>query len=401
MNEPPQSPYPGSPGSWSGGGHQPPDPGYEPVAAQQWAGPPTGYGPPGGQPWAGPPSGYGPPPPQAGRDRLGPRTRRRADPRFGVALAAAGVVLAIVGVVVWSAGYFADGFHLHFDESSAGPTTSGTGRRFLGAGLSFLVVLTGYALLVMRRRGPLASAGAIAAALGVPLTLLFLTLDPTGGSGPFNIDAVLLISVLVWLVTYVFVPVAQGRPFFLGLAALYLASWAEFKAAPTSVVAFAVRLSPLSDGGDPVPRPGTGAVAATGLIFGVGYYVIAAVLDRRGRPGAGVAFVVAGLVATLSGVVAAAPGFGADGTGVLLIALGLVLGALGARAGRRFTTWVWAAAFVVGVVLVVADLAPDDVTAAGIALVIVGGVVVVAAQVYATVSREPDDMPDEALAARY
>src|SRR5512142_687927 len=159
MTEPPQPP----------GGYQPPDPYYGgepsfPPPADPTGGYPYGYP----QPDPAPRVGLG--------ERLGARVLRRPDPRFTVGLAGAGAALVLLGAVVWAGGYYADGQHfVALDESSS---SSGTdSRRFLGVVLFLGVTVAGYAVAITRRHGAAASAGAVGAALGVPFTLGFLTLD--------------------------------------------------------------------------------------------------------------------------------------------------------------------------------------------------------------------------------
>src|SRR4051794_10098910 len=90
--------------------------------------------------------------------RLGARLVRRPEARFGTALAAAGAVLVIGGVLVWGFGYLFDGLHISFDGRSGTPSGS-SGRRLVGVLLSLALVAGGYALVLTRRRGALATAG--------------------------------------------------------------------------------------------------------------------------------------------------------------------------------------------------------------------------------------------------
>jgi hypothetical protein len=325
---------------------------------------------------------------------MGPRLLRRPEPRFSISLAAGGVVLAIVGVLVWGIGYLASGLHVTFGTDGEGAAaTYGESRRFLGAVLSLALVAAGYAVVIIRRRGPLATAGVVASAVGVPLTIGFLSLDIGvifTGSFPISIDAVFLVSIIVWLISYFAVPGAQGRSFYLGLAALYLASYVEFKIGQNALLrsaASTVSNGSLSSGGS-----GTGDVAAVGLIFGLGYYGIGALLDKRGRNGAAVALVVAGFFTTVGGVVAAASSFGQAGTGVLLVVLGSALGWYGGHFGRRFTAWAWTVGLVLGIGLIVAKIIPHSTTGAGIVFIVVGVAVVIAAQAIASATKETPDI---------
>lgn len=353
------------------------------------------YAPP---PYASEPRHYaGPPAPRSGvADRLGIRALRRPEPRFGTSLAAAGVFVAVIGILVWAGGHLGSGIQVDFNES--GPVTQGGGRRFLGAGLFLVLVLLGYGLLVVRRTGPLATAGAVAGAVGVPLAIGFVTFDignTFSGDLPINLDALALVSILVWLASYFAVPGARGRSFYLGATAVMLASYVGFKSAGDSTLQSAVNLG----GSGAAGSPDTNAVGAIGLVFGLAYYAIAALLDRRGQRGAAVALAFAGFVVTLAGVAGLAESFGVSGTGVLLIALGVLLAWYGGRFGRRFTTWLWSTAVLVGIVMIIAKASPDNFTAAGISLIVIGVVVVVLAYLASAATNEAPDIVEERAAA--
>ena len=246
--------------------------------------------------------------------------------------------------------------------------------------------------MIVRRRGPLATAGAIAGAIGVPLALLFLTLDFTDLSSglPINIDLVYMLSAIIWLATYFVVPGARGRAFFLALAALALASYVEYKVASNSVTRLAA--STLGTSSPSLSNIGTGAITAAALIFGIGYYALAAWLDRKGYGGAAVALVVAGFANTASGILYSAPTFKQVGTGIELIVLGVALSWYGSRFGRRFTTWVWAFAIVAGIGLVVQKALPDSPSGGGITFIVIGLIVVFGAQFVASSTDEPADV---------
>lgn len=356
---------------------------------------PYASGPYGPGPYAYPPPAPPPAPgPRSPLRPLGARVFRRPEPRFGVTLAAAGAALVLAGVLVWSAGYLFAGLNLSFDDSTGQLTAHGDGRRFLGAGLGFALVVLGYALVLARRSGPLATAGVVLSAFGVPVTLLFLSLDLSAldrGDLPFSVDAVYLVSILVWLVSYLFVPGARGRSLYLGLVAVDLAGYLGFKAASGSTLRAAAFVT---SGGS----SGSGdldTLAAIGLVFGLGYYAIAAVLDRTGRSGAAVAMIYAGFTTTAGGVLAGIPSFGVVGTGILLVCLGAILGWYGGYFGRRFTTWTWLGALFVGVVLLVGKAVPDSYTGAGIVLIVVGAVVAFVAHVIAVAAGEHSDIVEE------
>jgi hypothetical protein len=327
-------------------------------------------------------------------DRLGDRAIRRPDPRLGVSLAGAGIGLAVLGVLIWGGDYLGGS-----NGGGGGGGGDSSSRRLLGAGLALVVVVAGYALAVSRRRGPLATAGVVASALGVPVLLGFLTFDtaPSGQSGlPVSLDAIVLVSVLAWLLSYLVVPGARGHSFYLGLAAITIWPYVLDKAEPGtfSVITF-VRVFVGSQGlfgGGVGPVPDWTTVAVISLMFGLGYYLVAFTLDHVGRSGPGAALAVAGFLATAGGIAAAAVNLPAIGTGILLIVLGLILARFGARGGRRFTTWTWSAGVALGVTVIIAKLTGNNSAAAGVALIASGGVVVLIGHVLAGALHESDDL---------
>jgi hypothetical protein len=322
--------------------------------------------------------------------RLGERALRRPEPRLGISLAGAGIALAVLGALVWG-GDFLTGTH------GGGGGGDGSPRRLLGVGLSLVAVVAGY-FLVATRRGPLATAGIGASALGVPLLLGFLTFDTSQGAGnglPFSIDAVVLMSVLVWLVSYLAVPRARGHVFYLGLAAFAMWPYVIDKAEPGTfslnlLVPVVVPDSAVFDTGTTSPDWTT--VAALSLIFGVAYYLAAFGFDRSGRPGPGVARRLCRVLATPAGIAAAAINLHAIGTGVLLIVVGSTLAAYGALARRRFTTWAWSAGLALGASVIITKLAGDNAAASGIALIAVGVGVVLGGHLVSAALHEPDDV---------
>lgn len=330
--------------------------------------------------------------------RLGARLQRRPEARFSISIAAAGAALVLFGGLVWSFGYYLDGLHVNLDGNGS-PTTSGEGRRFLGAGLFLVLTVAGYLIAAMKRRGPIATAGAVASAIGFPFVLIFLTLDVENvfrrGDYPINLDLVTLLSILAWVVGYFAVPGLTGRSFLLGLAAANLASYIAFKAAGDSFVRTAGRIA----GGAGPSLPDTDSAGAVGLVFGLAYYAIAVFLDRRGKPGPAIALVYAGFGVTVFGILLLSPSFEQAGTGVVLMVVGLVLAFYGGYFGRRFTTWVWSVAFALGIVLIVADIVDtDSYTGGGIALLVIGALVVAGAYAFSVATSEAADI--EEVAAR-
>ncbi|MGH3493662.1 MAG: hypothetical protein ACRDQ1_10545 [Sciscionella sp.] len=135
---------------------------------------------------------------------LGDRALRRARPRLGVALAGAGVGLALVGVLVWSGTYLIEGIAHSFASGGGGDDS----RRLLGVFLSLAVAVLGYVSAIRRRSGPLSAAGVAASALGVQMTLTFLTFSVS--TAPVSLDAIALVSIIAWLISYTLVPGTRG-----------------------------------------------------------------------------------------------------------------------------------------------------------------------------------------------
>jgi hypothetical protein len=316
-------------------------------------------------------------------ERIGARSLRRAEPRASIALAGAGCVLAVVGVLIVSG------------DTGA---TDGDFSRWPGVILSAAVVVAGYLVLTRVHRGAVATGAAVAAALGVPPLLFFLTFDQ-GGLPPYSTETILGVSAVAWLASYVWGP-GRGRPFFLGAGLLAL--WAtvlqlteEIFDAPYGFFGGWAATTASIDGdfGGPTsfhaPDPTTLGVLS--LVVGIAYLVIGRLLDGSGHHGAATPVAAATLP-----VLATAPIFLADdldtaGTGLLLVALGLALAVNGAAAGRRATTWVGGAAVALGVATFLSDMT-DDATVGGMLFLAGGLALVFAGHVYANLRQEPDEL---------
>jgi hypothetical protein len=369
-----------------------PDPGAagSPGRYQPYPSPGAHYGAPyAGHPYGGggtPPGG--PPPTARGRsgDDFGDRLSRRPEPRFTAALSGVGAALALLGVLVWGLAYYVEGLFGSFgDEDSFGDPN----RNLLGAGLGALLVVAGYGLAISQRRGPLATAGVVLAGVGVPLTMAFLTLDVTNSSG-INSDAVFWVSVVIWAVSYGFVPGAKGHTFFVFLVANGLFNYVLVKNTDNVASGFALGSGPRISG--------TGTIAAIGLAFGLAYYAIAFGLDRKGRHGPATGLVFSAFGATASGIIAWSPDIHQAGAGVLAVVIGGLVCWYGSRFGRRLTCFAAAAGVAAGIVLIVIDAAGDDhAIAAGVSLLLVGLVIVAIAGVLSRALSEPDDMAAEAV----
>lgn len=321
--------------------------------------------------------------------RLQARTTRRPEPRLGLSLAGVGIVLAILGVVVWSGTYLGQATGV-----SVGGGGGDTSRRYLGIILSLAVVFAGYVLAIAARRGPLATAGVVSSALGVPVFLGFATFDP-GSGGPFSIDAVVWVSIVVWVVSYLVVRGTRGHAFYLGLTALtfwiYLLDKVEPRVLSLPSTVTGAVLSPLGGTTDVSPAlPDFTTLGGASITIGVGYYLVALWMDAARRPGPAVPFALAGFPAVAVGIAALAPDIHQIGAGVLLIVIGLLVGAYGGHYGRRFTTWVWAAGVALGAVLIITKIVQSGVIG-GITLIVVGALFVVLGVVVSIVLREPPD----------
>ena len=303
------------------------------------------------------------------------RFAARPLPTVGSTIAGIGAALVVFGIIVWAGGYAVSGVVESVTSSvTSFDASAGSDRDWLGIVLALAVSGVGY-VVAARGRAPLVTAGVVASALGVPTTLVFLTLDTTGGT-PVNIDAVFLASIAVWLLSYTVMPGARGRGLYLGLSAVALWIYLIIKISPTLFTLPAALIGRAVEGSDfagPDPTQDLPSLAAMSFVLAAAYYAIAHLLDRDGRHGAATPLVAAGFPVTVGAFVFAADGFGQLGSGVALVVVSLLLVCYGARARRRFTTWAWGLGIVCGAGLLIASAAPDNDTAAGL-LFIVGGV---------------------------
>jgi hypothetical protein len=317
-------------------------------------------------------------------DGLGPRATRRAEPRLGVVLAGAGMVLTIIGVLSWSG-----------DELGEGTGGSDKG---LGIVLSLAVVAAGYALQALYRRGPLAAAGTVAATLGVPSLLFFLTFDADKaleGEPPFSLDAVLLVSAVIWLVSYAIGP-GRGRPFPLGTALVVLWLYVVEKSEGVIALPFTLFGDLVAGGlGEDLGRsqPDVTNIGALSMLFAAGYYVASLLLDRTGRHGIATPVLAAGVLPLVVGIATLSDDLDTAGVGIVSVILGFIVASIGtAGIGRRFTSWFGGAGVVFGVLLLIDEAVGDSSRNAGIVAIIVGVGVVILAQALSMATNEPDEM---------
>lgn len=341
--------------------------------------------------------------------RLGDRVLRRAEPRFGITLSGVGILMVIVGLIVWATDYAVG----DTDEGGDPDTT-------LGVILSLLVIAAGYFLLLRFKKGPLATAGVAAAVIAVPVLLAYATFDPveedrfvveedgdfdedfeietTVPEAPFNIDIIAIVSIGVWLTTFLVVPHAAGRVFFLAASLfffwLYLLEKAEEGAIAWLLsLPFGWLFWPFYFyGGDSSEGPDPTTIGALSLIFGLAYYGAAFALDRTKRHGMATPFAVAGLVATGIGIAHLGGDLELVGSGLLLMILGTLLAVYGATQGRRFTTWTWSAGIGLGVLLIVGEAFDENAAGFGVSAMILGAGVVVLSWFVTGQFSEPDEM---------
>ena len=302
-------------------------------------------------------------------------------PRLTIVLAAAGCALAVFGAVI---------------VGGDGLGGDGDGSKVPGILLAAGVVVVGFVLLSRFPVGPLGTAGTVAAALGVPPLLFFLTFDENGFP-PYSTDTILFTSTGAWIVSYLVGP-GRGRAFFLGAAAVGL--WLSVVELTEDVFDFpflalniigAGFAEPGFDGGFGGDTPDPTTIGMLSLGFAAVYLALAQRWDRTGFSGAATPLTAAALLATPVGVLALAEDLEATGTGVLTAAIGVAFAAVGSASARRATAWIGGAAVAIGVLVVVGD-AVDEPTPGGLTLMVVGAALVVAAEMLRRSTDEPDEV---------
>lgn len=345
-------------------------------------------------------------------DSLGPRTSRRAEPRASIAIAGAGCALAVIGVLI-----------------VAGDTgvSDGDLNRMPGLVLSAIVVAAGLVTLRATSQGAVATAGAVAAALGVPPLMFFLTWDRSGFP-PYSTEGILIVSTLAWLGFYAVGP-GRGRPFFLGagLIGLWLTILQLSEQVFDAPFGFMTMMggsatarldggggyyegdlggsgfggsgfegSPF--GGSPFDRgsfqaPDITTLGLLSLGLGLVYLVACRGLDARGRHGIATPFAVATLPTLFAGTVFLADDLEQAGTGLLTLVIGAGLALHGAGGRRRATAWIGGALTALGLATFLADMT-DDATIGGM-LFMAGGIALVGAgHMIAMAFNEHDEMDD-------
>lgn len=327
----------------------------------------------------------GDPGPTSFLDSLGPRGRRRAEPRMSIAVAGAGCALAVLGVLLVA--------------GDTGASDGGDFNKVPGIILSALVVAAGFFVLAGAERGALATAGSVAAALGVPPLMFFLTVD-TNDLPPYSTEAILFVSTIAWLVTYAIGP-GRGRPLFLGAGLLGV--WAsllqlteELFDAPYLVFGYFAGLGTdpsFEDGfgAGPINAPDATTIGILSLALGAGYLFLTRWLDRHGHHGVATPFALATIPPLFVGTFALADELEQAGTGLLLLAIGVGLAYHGATVWRRGTTWIGGALTVLGAAIFLGDMT-DDVTLVGMLYLAAGIGLVFAGHAAAVALNEPDEL---------
>ncbi|MET0729006.1 MAG: hypothetical protein ABWZ76_11985 [Acidimicrobiales bacterium] len=316
-------------------------------------------------------------------DSMGARSLRRAEPRTSIAVAGAGCALAVLGVLLVS--------------GDTGAGDDGDFNKWPGVFFSVAVVAAGYFTMSRVRRGALGTGGAVAAALGVPPLMFFLTVD-LERFPPYSTEGILVVSTVAWLVTYVMGP-GRGRPVFLGAGLLGL--WFSLMQLTEDVFElpylwFGVMASSFGASGEgiiesPPDAPDPSTLGLLSLVLGVVYLLACRALDDRGHHGTATPFALATLPTLLLGALFMADDLEQAGTGLLLVAIGLALAGHGATVWRRATTWVGGAATATGAAVFLIDMT-DDPTVGGMLFLAAGIGLVFAGHVYATARQEPDEM---------
>ncbi len=321
---------------------------------------------------------------------LGARGSRRAEPRASIAIAGAGCALAVLGVLI-----------------VAGDTGASDGdfNRVPGLVLSALVVAAGVFTLHTVRDGAIATAGAAAAALGVPPFVFFLTFNQSQFP-PYSTEGILLVSTVAWLAAYAIGP-GRGRPFFLGAG--LLGAWftllqltEQVFEAPFGFFGVMTTIGEGSDsgfdsgfdggsGGPSFDVPDPTTLGAISLVLGAGYLVLSRRLDRTGYHGTATPFALAALPTLLFSIVFLGDDLEAAGSGLLGVLVGLALVTHGASVLRRATAWIGAATTATGAAVFLTDMT-DDATVGGMLFLAAGIALVAAGHAAGSALHEADEM---------
>lgn len=348
---------------------------------------PAGYGPPGPPP-PGPTAGPGGPSHPVGPEIVNTGWRRpdpapgspagpRPRPDLPTALAGTGVGVAVLGLLNWSGDIVG---------SSVGTSGSGdpsTGARLGGFAIGAVLTVLGYLLAVRVRRGVLVTAGVGASALGVPITLAWLTFGDHGaGHLPIQLDAVALGSIALWLASWLWVPVVRRHTFYLVGAVTTLWVYVLLRADNRLISFPSSYFESLFIGREP-QRPDWLLLAGLSLSIALIYYAVGRLLDAHGSESAATPFTAVAFVALAAGVLFAQAETDHAWIALVSVVAGAVAAAAGSRSGRRFTLWAGCALFASGVLDMIAGYIKHNQTASGLVAVAAGAGLVALAAVLA------------------
>ena len=254
--------------------------------------------------------------------------------------------------------------------------------------------------LVVLNRARRAAAGGVALSLlaALPLANALVT-DPTDPLSAFGDVSsyrtqqlgILALLTVAWLALHL---VGPGRRFgaYLGGALLTLWSipmtWFSLSAVDDVFSAFggfdpfgsSVFGDPFATGFDDLSATGDDLalkLGLTSLLFGCAYLATAGWLDGRGEARRATPLFAVAPYVLITALVYLQEDLDVVGTAILGLGLGAASIWLGARAGRRFTSWIGVAAVVGAVVTLIGDLFEDSAVGAGIALTLIGVAAVV------------------------
>lgn len=346
------------------------------------------------------------------------RVERRVEPRFGVAIAGAGVLIAVVGAIGLAA------------DQTGGVTDP---NRVPGIAVSLALLAGGVALVQRFRTGALALAGSVAAAVAVPALVVFATIADEDFPG-FDLAATLLVSALAWAMLHVvcdrrllFLTAALvAAPLFVMEATEEISNVPEvigygFTSAFMGVSDFPTEFEDVDGDGyddytgyteseletyvaeldaempEPPDAPDPTVLGMIAMVFAVLYAGVGQVLARGvGTPPTVVGALLAALgIALLSGDLQEAA------SGLVLVGLGASIAWFGVAAARRFTTWWGALLLGVGVTVLLSEALgddPDPSGASGTALVVGAAVVLLGHLVGLGIGEPPEEGRDEGRA---
>lgn len=346
------------------------------------------------------------------------RAAERGTPWASHALAAAGGVLLVLGVAIVGLDSVAD---------------DGSGT--LGATLCLLLVAA--ALLVLMVAPPVFAAACIAViATAVPIGAAFAVFPSVDEAS--ELRAFFAISIIGWLVCVLFFG-SRGRPVLAALVLIALFTWALFEVndwgestggtiGPVVTTPFGTDPFGEDSGSDfqfeddldfqfeddfdsQFPdieesfEEGDDRALETGLVslvFAIVYLGALGVLDRSGRRGFAVAFVLPGIAALVIAITAlGGETESALAGGLFAIIGGVVLIYVGSPARRRFTIWFGAAMATVGALLIAGDFTDPrvdlfgsgegiDLVGFGVLTAVFGAIVVLAAEPLRRLLGEPE-----------